>query len=270
MDGVIENTSTDKIIMIDKLCKRILGHPEVLGRIMKGFIKEAENLSLEEIMELIKGKKDHEGNYYFQQLNNVSDILHHGKVEFDYFCCINLPQKEGTTKRIYLDVEIQNVENPGYSLVTRGQDYLSRMVIYQNGRKYDYRNYKNMKKNYVIWILPQAAKKRDGHMNRYKTTEQNISGTTIEKLENYDKGEQIMIYLNKDHDIENKYDRVDWVLTPLVVFFNNTLDLLGKKNIIKEYGFEEIEREVTKMCNLGEMIAKENMEKGQKRKILNM
>ena len=35
MDGVIENTSTDKIIMIDKLCKRILGHPEVLGRIMK-------------------------------------------------------------------------------------------------------------------------------------------------------------------------------------------------------------------------------------------
>ena len=163
-------------------------------------------------------------------------------------------------------MEIQNVENPGYSLVTRGQDYLSRMVIYQNGREYDYRNYKNMKKNYVIWILPQAAKKRDGHMNCYKTTEQNISGTTIEKLENYDKGEQIMIYLNKDHDIENKYDRVDWVLTPLVVFFNNTLDLLGKKNIIKEYGFEEIEREVTKMCNLGEMIAKENMKKGQKKK----
>ena len=74
MDGVIENTSTDMIIMIDKLCKRILGHPEVLGRIMKGFIKEAENLSLEEIMELIKRKKDHEGNYYLQQLNNVSDI----------------------------------------------------------------------------------------------------------------------------------------------------------------------------------------------------
>ena len=58
MDGVIENTSTDKIIMIDKLCKRILGHPEVLGRIMKGFIKEVENLSLEEIMKLIKGKKN--------------------------------------------------------------------------------------------------------------------------------------------------------------------------------------------------------------------
>ena len=46
---------------------------------------------------------------------------------------------------------------------------------------------------------------------------------------------------------------------------------------MKEYGFEEIEKEVKKMCNLGEMIARENIEKGlvqglaqgQKRKILN-
>ena len=30
-------------------------------------------------------------------------------------------------------------------------------------------------------------------MNRYKTTEQNINGTTIEKLENYDKGEQLSL-----------------------------------------------------------------------------
>ena len=160
MDKVLEITSNDHIIMIDKLCKRILGHPEILGRIIKGFIKEAEDVSLEEIIELIKGKKDQEGNSYFQQLNNVIDIAHHGSVEFDYFCCINLPQDDGTMKRIYLDVEIQNVENPGYALLTRGNDYLSRMITSQNGKEYDYRNYDGMKKTYVIWILPQAAKKR--------------------------------------------------------------------------------------------------------------
>ena len=32
--------------------------------------------------------------------------------------------------------------------------------------------------------------------------------------------------------------------------------------IMKEYGFEEIEKEVKKICNLGEMIARENIEKG--------
>ena len=88
MDKVLEITSNDHIIMIDKLCKRILGHPEILGRIIKGFIKEAKDVSLEEIIEIIKG------NDGFQQLNNVIDIPYHGKVEFDYFCCINLHQKE--------------------------------------------------------------------------------------------------------------------------------------------------------------------------------
>ena len=51
MEKVLEITSNNHIIMIDKLCKRILGHPEILGRIIKGFIKEAEDVSLEEIIE---------------------------------------------------------------------------------------------------------------------------------------------------------------------------------------------------------------------------
>jgi len=38
-------------------------------------------------------------------------------------------------KRIYLDVEIQNVENPGYTLLTRGNDYLSRIITSQNGKE---------------------------------------------------------------------------------------------------------------------------------------
>lgn len=256
MDKVLEITSNDHIIMIDKLCKRILGHPEILGRIIKGFIKEAKDVSLEEIIEIIKG------NDGFQQLNNVIDIPYHGKVEFDYFCYINLPQKEGTSKRIYLDVEIQNVENPGYALLTRGNDYLSRMITSQNGKEYDYRNYDGMKKAYVIWILPQAARKRDGHVNRISSKLENISGATIERIDSYDKNEQIMIYLNKDHKLEDKYESSDWIKTPLVIFFNNTYDLLVKKDVMKKYKFKEIEKEVEKMCNLGEMIARENIEKG--------
>ena len=35
-----------------------------------------------------------------------------------------------------------------------------------------------------------------------------------------------------------------------------------KSEEYEEYGFEEIEKEVKKMCNLGEMIARENIEKG--------
>ena len=145
---------------------------------------------------------------------------------------------------------------------TRGNDYLSRIITSQNGKEYDYRNYDGMKKAYVIWILPQVAKKRDGHVNRINSKLENISGSTIERLESYDKSEQIMIYLNKDHDIKDKYEDSDWIKTPLVIFLNNTYDLLIKKEVMEEYGFEEIEKEVKKMCNLGEMIARENIEKG--------
>ena len=147
-------------------------------------------------------------------------------------------------------------------MLTRGNDYLSRIITSQNGKEYDYRNYDGMKKAYVIWILPQVAKKRDGHVNRINSKLENISGSTIERLESYDKGEQIMIFLNKDHDINDKYEDSDWIKTPLVIFLNNTYDLLKKKEIMKEYGFEEIEKKVKKMCNLGEMIARENIEKG--------
>ena len=72
----------------------------------------------------------------------------------------------------------------------------------------------------------------------------------------------MMIYLNKDHNIKDKYEDSDWIKTPLVIFLNNTYDLLVKKEVMKEYGFEEIEKEVKKICNLGEMIARENIEKG--------
>jgi len=61
MEKVLEITSNNHIIMIDKLCKRILGHPEILGRIIKGFIKEAKDVFLEEIIDLLKERRIRKG-----------------------------------------------------------------------------------------------------------------------------------------------------------------------------------------------------------------
>ena len=121
---------------------------------------------------------------------------------------------------------------------------------------YDY-DYNHIKKVYSIWILPQSAKKNDGHINAYKIDEININGTTIERIETYDKGVLIMIYLNKEHDTNEKYIIYDNILTPLVAFLNNVLSYQEKRKIMKEYGFNVIDKEVEKMCNLGEMIERE-------------
>ena len=116
--------------------------------------------------------------------------------------------------------------------------------------------------------ITTICQKNDGHINAYKIDEININGTTIERIETYDKGVLIMIYLNKEHDTNEKYIIYDNILTPLVAFLNNVLSYQEKRKIMKEYGFNVIDKEIEKMCNLGEMIEREAIQKQGKQKEL--
>lgn len=252
MDTIIKDTLSQHKIMLDQNCKLMISHEEMLSRIIKEFVEEAKHLSIEEIIKIVQDE------HRFQRLNNENSIPGYGTVRFDFFGCIDLPQLDHTIKRIYLNVEIQNDAYPKYSLITRGDAYLSRIQTTQWGKEYNDQNYDGMKKVYLIWILPQAAKKRDGQVSICKTDEKKH----LEKLESYDKREQIVIYLDKEHDTNKKYQEYDEVLTPLVVFLNNILDYQGKIRIMKEYGFKEIEREVREVCDYANMLEKEYLNKG--------
>lgn len=230
----------------------MISHEEMLSRIIKEFVEEAKHLSIEEIIKIVQDE------HRFQRLNNENTISGYGTVRFDFFGCIDLPQLDHTINRIYLNVEIQNDAYPKYSLITRGDAYLSRIQTTQWGKEYNDQNYDGMKKVYLIWILPQAAKKRDGQVSICKTDEEK----QLEKVETYDKREQIVIYLDKEHDTNKKYQEYDEVLTPLVVFFNNILDYQGKIRIMKEYGFKEIEKEVREVCDYANILEKEYLNKG--------
>ena len=230
----------------------MISHEEMLSRIIKEFVEEAKHLSIEEIIKIVQDE------HRFQRLNNENTISGYGTVRFDFFGCIDLPQLDHTIKRIYLNVEIQNDAYPKYSLITRGDAYLSRIQTTQWGKEYNDQNYDGMKKVYLIWILPQAAKKRDGQVSICKTDEEK----QLEKVETYDKREQIVIYLDKEHDTNKKYQEYDEVLTPLVVLLNNILDYQGKIRIMKEYGFKEIEKEVREVCDYANILEKEYLNKG--------
>ena len=252
MDTIIKDTLSQHKIMLDQNCKLMISHEEMLSRIIKEFVEEAKHLSIEEIIKIVQDE------HRFQRLNNENSIPGYGTVRFDFFGCIDLPQLDHTIKRIYLNVEIQNDAYPKYSLITRGDAYLSRIQTTQWGKEYNDQNYDGMKKVYLIWILPQAAKKRDGQVSICKTDEKKH----LEKLESSDKREQIVIYLDKEHDTNKKYQEYDEVLTPLVVFLNNILDYQGKIRIMKEYGFKEIEKEVREVCDYANILEKEYLNKG--------
>lgn len=252
MDTIIKDTLSQHKIMLDQNCKLMISHEEMLSRIIKEFVEEAKHLSIEEIIKIVQDE------HRFQRLNNENTISGYGTVRFDFFGCIDLPQLDHTINRIYLNVEIQNDAYPKYSLITRGDAYLSRIQTTQWGKEYNDQNYDGMKKVYLIWILPQAAKKRDGQVSICKTDEEK----QLEKVESYDKREQIVIYLDKEHDTNKKYQEYDEVLTPLVVLLNNILDYQGKIRIMKEYGFKEIEREVREVCDYANILEKEYLNKG--------
>lgn len=252
MDTIIKDTLSQHKIMLDQNYKLMISHEEMLSRIIKEFVEEAKHLSIEEIIKIVQDE------HRFQRLNNENSIPGYGTVRFDFFGCIDLPQLDHTIKRIYLNVEIQNDAYPKYSLITRGDAYLSRIQTTQWGKEYNDQNYDGMKKVYLIWILPQAAKKRDGQVSICKTDEKKH----LEKLESYDKREQIVIYLDKEHDTNKKYQEYDEVLTPLVVFLNNILDYQGKIRIMKEYRFKEIEKEVREVCDYANILEKEYLNKG--------
>ena len=102
METVIQNTITNHKIMLGQHYKAIVGNQEMLARMIHEFVKEARHLSVKEIMKSIKDEQR------FRWLNNENMIPNYGTVKFDMLCCVDLPQLNGTNKRIYLNVEIQN------------------------------------------------------------------------------------------------------------------------------------------------------------------
>lgn len=258
METINKITTSKQTTMYDHLCKMIIGNEEVLSRIIKAAVDEANHLNVEEIRRLIKGV--HIGdlivNPHFHLVDKKGFIKDEGMVYYDILCYIDVPQEDGKNIRVYLNVEIQNNPYPGYSIITRGYAYVSRIVSEQWGSEYDDKNYDGMKKVYSLWIMPKAPKRKDGHMNVYETNERIICGTTVEEKEIYDKGVILAIYLNKEHDE---------LLTPLMVLLNNVLDYKGKQRIIEEYGLntKKIESEVKDMCDLGESIVLEARNEGK-------
>ena len=159
----------DEKARYDAACKRILSEKIILAWIMKSCVEEFRDVAVKEIADkYIEGTPevaevpvmpDEVKSPKITGTNIEDKTVHEGTVYYDIRFYATAP-KSGEGIRLILNVEAQNDFYPGYSLVTRGIYYCSRMISSQYGTEFTDSHYEKIKKVYSIWICMNPPEKR--------------------------------------------------------------------------------------------------------------
>lgn len=231
----------------DAPAKTLLKYRTIAAHILKGCVKEFENISIKDIEEKyiqkesfdesqeIHGFKHSDITEKIVGQNTESSIIGEGIIYFDLVFYAYLPNENTLTKFI-INLEPQNRFNPGYPLVKRGFYYAARLISSQYGTEFTGSNYGDIKKVISIWICINPDNKYKDSMNRYRITEENLVGNIQLKNTDYDVMEVIMVCLHRNYDTDNHNNRL---INMLSVLFAPDLENDKKQNILEnEYDIE--------------------------------
>ena len=254
----------------DNACKRLLANKIILAWIMKSCLEEYRDCGISEIAsKYIEGEAqiseaavhpDEEAeSLQITGLNTEDSTINEGIVTYDIRFRAIVP---GTGERISLiiNVEAQNDFYPGYPIVKRNLYYCCRLVSSQYGTEFTNSHYEKIKKVYSIFICMNPPNYRKNTINQYSIQEENLIGEFDENVEYYDLLTGIIICLG---DVE---DEMTGILKLLEVLLSSERSTKEKREILQEEFnikmTQELEREVSEMCNLSERVEQKGIEKG--------
>lgn len=256
----------------DAACKRLLSERIILAWIMKSCLEEYQGLDVQEIADrYIEGQPTvGETPVYPDETNAGSQIhgiggedasLYEGTVTYDIRFHATAPVS-GELIRLIINVEAQNVFNPGYPLIKRGIYYCSRMISAQYGTEFTAARYDKIKKVYSIWICMNPPENRKNSITRYSIQEDNLVGGVREPVRDYDLLSVVMICLGRPG-----HDRESDVLKLLDVLLSEETAQSEKRRILQEdfniSMTEHLEQEVSVMCNLSQGIRQKGHAEGR-------
>ena len=192
-------------------------------------------------------------------MNSEDSAADEQTVHYDIRFTANVP---GTGAKIALiiNVEIQADDRLGYQVVTRGLYYCARMISAQYGTVFTHSEYQKIQKVYSIWICPDSVS-RQHSVTEYRITEQIRLGNLPVRKEDYDKLHVVVITLGP-----NGTESPDDLVKYLSLILTNEIPLEARKRELEEHYRIEMthtmEEEMSGVCNLGEAIARRNMEAG--------
>ena len=262
----------------DNACKRLLANKIILAWIMKSCLEEYRDCGISEIAsKYIEGEAqiseaavypDEEAeSLQITGLNTEDSTINEGIVTYDIRFRAIVP---GTGERISLiiNVEAQNDFYPGYPIVKRNLYYCCRLVSSQYGTEFTNSHYEKIKKVYSIFICMNPPNYRKNTINQYSIQEENLIGEFGENVEYYDLLTGIFICLG---DVE---DEMTGILKLLEVLLSSERSPKEKREILQEEFnikmTQELEREVSEMCNLSEGVEQKGIAKGITASIRNL
>lgn len=262
----------------DNACKRLRANKIILAWIMKSCLEEYRDCGISEIAsKYIEGEAqiseaavypDEEAeSLQITGLNTEDSTINEGIVTYDIRFRAIVP---GTGERISLiiNVEAQNDFYPGYPIVKRNLYYCCRLVSSQYGTEFTNSHYEKIKKVYSIFICMNPPNYRKNTINQYSIQEENLIGEFGENVEYYDLLTGIIICLG---DVE---DEMTGILKLLEVLLSSERSPKEKREILQEEFnikmTQELEREVSEMCNLSEGVEQKGIAKGITASIRNL
>ncbi|MGN0299523.1 MAG: hypothetical protein ACI4C1_10155, partial [Lachnospiraceae bacterium] len=196
-----------------------------------------------------------------QGMNTEDATLSEGTIYYDIRFCASVPHSDSPI-RLILNVEAQRKYYPGYPLLKRGIYYCGRLLSAQKETEFTGEHYQDIKKVYSIWICTNPAMNRKNTITKYQMSEFNLVGHGKEERQYYDLLTVIMICLGTEHQ-----ENYNGVLKLLQTLLSPDLEANEKKSLLQnEFDIqmtENMESEVSIMCNLSDEIEERGIQKGK-------
>ena len=190
-----------------------------------------------------------------------STSIREGTVWYDIHFKVCVPGTEGEPVEVIVNVEVQNHDLPGYPIPKRAVYYVARLISVQRGEVFKDQEYGKIKKAVSIWICLDTALKRSDTINEYRLQEIRRRGEYREEEKNYDLMRIFVLRLG-DRGEESE-DQVVRLLSGLLSAEKTAAE---KKKMLSEEFYidmtEEIDQEVSSMCNLSEGIFEKGIQAG--------
>lgn len=254
IEKVAINTSGS--VTYDEHAKRMFASREVLSYLVHTVIEDISTCwSRENIYSLlgyktIKEAMDADKPLYVEQCNSESGRVHGKKIIYDVLTTI--PYSNDSIDMCYVNVEMQNNEEPGYVLQHRALAYFARLIDDSINMYKGNSSYTHLRKVYGIWVVRTKGENR---IERYYINEQSAG-----RDNNMNFMEIVFIYFNGEKDGKNDEGLLQFMYDLLV-----ERDIEKKRtNLSKVITLDSyIEKEMTSMCNLSKGLVQEGIEEGR-------